>query len=112
MPKKGDLFVITSGEYSDYSICGHFIAKESFSYKEKRDAYNSIDLGHEPVLKYGEWADNPRRWINYDVPEPTLETRPVYHSIDGFMAYLIRENLVEEMNCEDFNDDYIGKDQY
>jgi hypothetical protein len=109
MPKAGETFVLTSGDYSDYTIRGHYRAKRDFSLREEKDRYVE-QLPMVPVLQYGEIVPDPtarmgRRWVLFDVPRDTGEMRKEYSSIDGFQAHLVRQDLVEELEVVEFNYD-------
>lgn len=127
--KKGDLFVSTSGDYSDYIIRAHFRASKDFSYGEMREKYVE-QLPMVPVMKTGEWVDKSKeeyerdklkyrgysvlapskqKFVIYDEPVDTGELRKEYSTIDGFHAFLIRQGLVEEVDCVEYNYDYDNK---
>jgi hypothetical protein len=131
--KKGDPFVLTSGDYSDYTIRAHFRATKDFLFCEAYSAYIE-SLPMVPVLKYGEmrkkdphqfalemnayegrpknsWGIKPSqmRYVKFDTPIDTGEIRKEYSSIDGFNAFLIREGYVEEFDCPEYNFDFDTK---
>lgn len=124
--KKGDLFVSTCGDYSDYTIHAHFRATKDFSYAEMREKYVE-QLPMVPVMKSGEWLPKTKeeialnnrkyysqltrtyKWVQFETPVDTGELRKEYPTIDGFHAFLIRQNLVEEVDCVEYNYDYDNK---
>lgn len=115
MPKKGELFVITDGEYSDYSIRAHFRAKSDFNLKQEYRENFPKTLKMVPVMRYGEYIKDPARpfgarWLKYNIPRETGEMRKEYADTDKFLAYLIREDLVEEVDCPEFNLGYLQEE--
>jgi hypothetical protein len=110
MPKKGDFFFFTQGDYSDYSVYGHFVVLKDFNILEQNVKYNETVLPELPILKYGEWMDNPRRWVKYPAPVDTGKTRPDYHSLDGFQAFLLRQRLVDNLDCRNFHYDNLKEE--
>jgi hypothetical protein len=103
---KGHKVVLTQGDYSDYQMCGHFVAAKDFDIREAYQDYK-LNLPMVPVMKAGEWHDNPRRWVRYDTPVDTGEVRKEWASIDGFQAYLIRQGLVKEIEVTELHYDRI-----
>lgn len=107
---KSEIFILTDGAYSDYSIRGVFQAFESFTLKEKHDEYVA-SLPMVPKLKYCEKVEDPSsrygyKYVRFDPPIDTGEMRKESSSVDGFIAYLIRNNLVQTLDVRECNLDY------
>jgi hypothetical protein len=107
MPKKGEIICLTTGEYSDYSIVGHFEVLKDFSLKEQRQAYADTKVANVPVMLYGYWTEN-KKYIRYEKPIPTGEFRKPYWSVDEWQAWLMREGFLKDLDVTEYNcDDYL-----
>ncbi len=99
MPRKNDLFCMSEGSYSDYRLAGHFRAAQDFSMKEVSRSFLATDLGTEPVLEYFDRTVRPYRRL--EVPVQT-GVRPVEKTLDSFQAYLLRKELVENVDVTEY----------
>ena len=103
MPRKGEAFVMTQGDYSDYTIMGHFVATQDFLMSEAYAEYRALDLGEEPYECHYEY---PRGGVAIKHDPPIIKMRKVYHTCDGFQAFLLRKELVTNLDCREFSYDY------
>lgn len=117
MPSAGENIVMTSGDYSDYSMYGHFVVINDFSLSEQHERYLE-ELPQVPILEYGGYVPIPEnerksprestRYVRHDVPIDTGKTRKEYPSLDGFQAFLLQKNLIREIEVTEVHYDSIG----
>lgn len=88
--KKGQLIAITNGEYSDYTLRDHVRALKDFD--SKNEAQRFMDEGD--FLAVQEWDKDG---------DPTE-----YGSDDRFIAWAIREGLIEPLGPDDVVELWIG----
>lgn len=99
MTKAGDIIYFSSGSYSDYGIHGHARALQDFDYEDEKVLYKEENPDRmEPI---------PEEWKKYSWWDGKTEHKVNPRSISGFMLFLIKKELIEEIDAEEFyEDDY------
>lgn len=91
----GDLFLASSGEYSDYTIAGVFRVTRSFDATEQM-LYWAQEIGIE-VVRGG--VDSGEGWVDDGLP-----TTPIQ-----YIGWLSKQGFIEDIECRELHTGSYGK---
>lgn len=104
--KRGDIFFLSSGDYSDYHVNGHFRVLADFDMDEVKQSFHRAQPKTKMVeRRYG--YNEKREFVAFSTPRMVKEKHTP--SQEEFVSFLIQLELIEPVNeIREFHNSDLG----